>query len=805
MNLIFKLALQSIWKARGAAYLQVVALGAAFVASGILSVLYSLYSGPEIPGVSCGSNARWLTTADSDDSRRDRFYSRELARLGDGARSFKIIRYTVIGGQIRASNSNEVKDINVAFVDKEFFSTLCINTDSTIGKEHLPDETGLPILYGANLLENNLYRGSVYLDKKLITQSGSVPEFKGFYAGAETVDAFLNTTESQLFGYNLDYTEMPFMRALVAPNDGYSWADVEQELSNSFARNIGMFPGDRSVQLQSSLGLTSQSSKLLGNFLIIFLLVVVSLVSLVLCTLIVYQVSRIPKLHSTLALMNCLGAKRKHIIAFVAIEPLIICAGSLLLAIFASPFAHKVVVSSLNDELLRDAAISLNQSIGSYSIVSLVIFAALFLHRMSISSRARFSEYGEKNRSSARVRFYLATAQVFFSTLTLTVAVISLGAYIKSYPWNMKFDPENLDIKFIVGDGGVKHPLLENRISMALKKTSPGDIKSIAFADNTLPIGLPLLTEMEATANGHAIQGRINRVSPNFFGVLKIPFVEGGVFQDNSSPLDSIEPNVAVINVQLSRLLYGESSALGQTFLLKTMFTKRGDDAVLVKVVGVVDEGSAGNASTTSRRALKPMVYVPFSRIDDRFTGFAVFYRQLNTTIDSKTSDAKALALSANLISSPKISSSISAIQMIKNETRKEFSLATMFFVVAFASLSLATLGIMSIVRISRLQTQKFRAICYAVGAPCSLLLKNYASQQKRPVILGLTIGSAAGLFCALLLNTIVPVQAGDAFMGFTIAIATLLAIFFGTIHFESKLISPEEMLSALTPSGESM
>jgi MacB-like periplasmic core domain len=801
MNLIFKIALKSFVNASGAAYLQIIALATTFVIFGILHTLLNLYMSPSILGAGCSENARWVTLIDTQGTKRDRFFGAEIQKLQNSASTYSFIKYIQTGGMVESAGKS--KDLNVAFVDDAIYESLCISTEMLANKRD--DSAGVNAVFTKKFVTENSFKSDIFFEKKLITSEKYLLDFEGFFGGEGQVQALLSASDSQLFGYDIFKADLPITRILVVRKNDYSWSDVESELKMVFSKNKGAFPEEKDIEIQSSLAINAESSSLLGSFLSLLSMVSACLILLVLCALFIYQISRTPKLHSSLALLNCLGARKKDLFAFIAIEPFVVILVSILVAFLIYPYAYKFTIYTLNDSLLRSTAAATNTTYLGFLVVAAFIFVCLVIHRASISFRAKFSESGEKNRNSPRLRFYLTATQVIFSAITLSIAFSSTALYLKSYPWGMNLDPVNLRIKFIGGKNGVSHPLLESKINSALKKASMNTNNEIAFADNTLPIGLPLLTAMEAKVNGIAVQGRINYVSPNFFDVLKLPIISGTSFYNYRSPSDSTEPNVVLINTQLSTLLFKNKNPIGQTFFMKTEFTKKGDPAFQVKVVGVVDEGSAGNASRKSIRSLKPMAYMPFSKIHDNFPGFVMFVRNNSQTGLSEGDDLEILNLSKELIQFPRIDFSVTALQMIKSETRKELSLAVMFLIVAFGTLSLAALGVISIVKVSRLQSQKFRAICYSIGAPNSLIKAKFVKEQSRPVIFGLTSGAFASFCCCILMGMFVPTDNIDTFIGIFLSTSILAIILFNTIRHEAKKITPEEMLSVLSVSGEAV
>jgi putative ABC transport system permease protein len=244
-------------------------------------------------------------------------------------------------------------------------------------------------------------------------------------------------------------------------------------------------------------------------------------------------------------------------------------------------------------------------------------------------------------------------------------------------------------------------------------------------------------------------------ISPNRFAVLGIPIDAGRDFDEHDTPSS---PEVIIINETMARQLFGNQSPLGRK-LVTGMLGRTAE------IVGVVADAHTQNLA----KPPVPEMYYPLFQRPENFTGILV------------RTDGDPAALTASVRAA--LHDVDPGIPLIAPGTMRGFvrqSMAdrdlTMTLLVVFAglALSLASLGVYSVMAYSVTQRSAEIGIRMALGARSADVQKMVIGQGLRLAALGLAIGAAIAVgLTSLMAALLFEVRATEP--GVYVAIAALL------------------------------
>ena len=340
------------------------------------------------------------------------------------------------------------------------------------------------------------------------------------------------------------------------------------------------------------------------------------------------------------------------------------------------------------------------------------------------------------------LRDLMLGAQIAICTLLVTASLVAVRGMVRALHTPLGFQPQGA----LLADLGLSQAGVEGDAAVEKKKavieavrsipgvTAAGTVSRTPFTGGMrgVPIFLPGTTEFKL--NNSVLATYVFQMSPGYLETAGTRLLGG---RDVSWHDTTKTPYVAIVNATFARKMWGETPAMGQSFIL------RGN---LTEVVGVAEDGKYHDLEESPQ----PAVYLPLSQSEQSETVFVVRSRRVPSEI--------AAALERTL-------SGIDPNLRITLHSWPD-SLADVLFparaatvalgVMGLLAAMLAVTGIFGMAAYSVSRRKKELGIRVALGARQTQVM---SAAVGRPIVLlgvGSVVGLLSGVFATRLLGQIV-------------------------------------------------
>jgi predicted permease len=341
------------------------------------------------------------------------------------------------------------------------------------------------------------------------------------------------------------------------------------------------------------------------------------------------------------------------------------------------------------------------------------------------------------------LRDLLLGAQIAICTLLVTASLVAVRGMVRMLHAPLGFQPEgamlaNIDLSEIEQRGDallVKQKAMLEAVQRIPGVTTAGEVNRVPFTGGLrgVPVFPPGTTDFNL--NNSVLAPYVFTISPGYLEAAGTRLLSG---RDISWHDTKTTPYVAVVNQTFARKMWGETSAIGQRFILR--------DHHLTEVVGVAEDGKYYEIMEPQQ----PVVFLPLLQTEN---GVAVFVVRT-----PRAQNEMVAALERTL-------SAIEPNALITVQTWPD-AMARVLFPARAASVGLGVMGLlaamlavtgifgMAAYNVSR--RMKELGIRVALGARTKHVM---SAAVGRPIVL-LVVGSLAGLllgvFASRLLGQIV-------------------------------------------------
>jgi predicted permease len=476
----------------------------------------------------------------------------------------------------------------------------------------------------------------------------------------------------------------------------------------------------------------------------------------------ILQLARATARNHEFAVRSAIGASRNRIVRQLLTESLLLSLTGAALGILLAYRTVAVIVANLPEfSFPHEAAIQINLPVLVFSVLVAVGTGVMFglwpawqLSRPEVSqmmqSNTRKTTTGVRGRKTHGA---LIAGQIALTLLMLAGAGAAIEGFVKVMHVNLGYDPHNvMSVGIPIHDGTYKTweeraPYFE-RLHDAVAEV-PG-VTMAAVSSNATPPSNGFSTKFEILGKpaGQEQELRFNMVSPEYFPVLKIPLLQGRIWDQAENHRGAA---VIVINESTAKKYFPNGDAIGHSLKFPEvtarppyLLTAPGGEGWLL-IVGVVADKRDDGLS----KPILPESFVPYTMAMGMYTQVLVRSQVPPLTL------LHAIRAKVNSVDhDQQTNGDVKDLEhwiAREPEWARGHLVAWLFGAFAALALALSAVGLYSVVSYAVVQRTNEFGIRMALGAPRGHLLRIVFSST----VFSVGGGIAAGLILCVALNKV--------------------------------------------------
>jgi len=448
-----------------------------------------------------------------------------------------------------------------------------------------------------------------------------------------------------------------------------------------------------------------------------------------------------------LALRVALGASRWRVIRQLLTEAMVLSMLGGAAGLVIAGLLLRVLNQSLSPYGRLAASVDARVYLAALflTLVSALLFGMIPARQVSQSSPLQAMKSGSVDSTPLRrftLRDLLLGAQIAICTLLVTASLVAVRGMVRMLHAPLGFQPEgamlaNIDLSEIEQRGDallVKQKAMLEAVQRIPGVTTAGAVNRVPFTGGLrgVPVFPPGTTDFNL--NNSVLAPYVFTISPSYLEAAGTRLLSG---RDISWHDTKTTPYVAVVNQTFARKMWGETSAIGQRFILRDHLTE---------LVGVAEDGKYYEIMEPQQ----PVVFLPLLQTENGVAVFAV-----RTT---RTQNEMVTALERTL-------SAIEPNALITVQTWPD-AMARVLFPARAASVGLGVMGLlaamlavtgifgMAAYNVSR--RMKELGIRVALGARRKHVMSAAVGRPIALLVVGSLLGLLSGVLASRLLGHIV-------------------------------------------------
>ncbi len=459
------------------------------------------------------------------------------------------------------------------------------------------------------------------------------------------------------------------------------------------------------------------------------------------------------------AIRAALGGRRGRLITQLLTESLLLAAAGAGLGFFIAQWGAEFLIAAIPSPLL-DSMPFLSDvrpsgmvfaflcAVAVFTALLFGIIPALQLSREGIGEAIKEDTRATAGGAGTRLRDMLVVIEIAFSLVLLAGAGLTVKSLAALLRRNPGFEAQNL-LTFDVNLPDTSYPASTDviRFDRAFRdrlRTVPGlmgigntSVVPLTGGGNTIRF----VIEGRPMAAGHEYECKDRSASVDYLSLMKIPLLAGRSFDDSADSAESPK-HVLVNQIWVNEYLHGENP-LGK----RIRFTNSPTQPYR-EIVGVV--GNIADAQLDSPE--EPALYLPFAQDTNHYISYV-----------ARTAGDPESALGAIRADLHDVDSQLVVIrpatmdEIISSSPSVFLRRYPSYLIGGFAGLAviLATIGLYGLISYSVAQRTREIGVRMALGAQRKDVVRLVVAQGIKLTVVGVAIGTAAGLALARLMGSI--------------------------------------------------
>jgi predicted permease len=420
-----------------------------------------------------------------------------------------------------------------------------------------------------------------------------------------------------------------------------------------------------------------------------------------------------------------------------------------------------------------ESVIRINAPILAFSVALALLCGILFglapALRLSRNDSARVLP-GRQTRAVAAPAKHrwsvLIAAQVALTLLLMATAGTAIRGFLRLTQMPLGYDPAHvmqLGISLHSQDAAAWSHIQSREARTAYIEQIRGKIASVPGV-STVAVGIGATPPdafgersfiIDGTGDGEQLQARVMQVDPRYFAALRIPLLQGRVWNADENTRGDF---IAVVNHAFATRYLSPSNSLGRQLRIPGLTAENryqvasAQSSAWRQIVGVV--GDARNDGVD--QPVVPAIYIPYTTVMQAWAQFLVrtqgdpltYLHSMRAAIASVASDQQITNSSSNFNGTFTLNEAIERDAQYSRQ--RLFSI--LFSVFSAMALALALVGIFSVVAYSVAQRTTEFGVRLALGAPRSHVLWVAARIALVSTAAGIALGLALDSFLGALL-----------------------------------------------------
>ncbi|HKP86351.1 MAG TPA: ABC transporter permease [Blastocatellia bacterium] len=512
--------------------------------------------------------------------------------------------------------------------------------------------------------------------------------------------------------------------------------------------------------------------------LLLILLGAVAFVLLISCANVAnLSLARSATRRKEIAIRVALGSSRTRLVRQLLTESILLAAMGGVLGLLLAQWGIELLLAAIPDSLIIQMpyleGLTLDMKVLGFtcalSLLTGVVFGlapALQASRPDLTLALKEGGKSSAGTQRARLRSLLIVSEIALALILLIGAGLMIKSLGRLLEVNPGFDTKNLLTfklslfakRYSEAPAAIAfHDELLARIERlpGVKGAATTDLLPLSGGGNT---GSFLVEGQPAPSPGDKNEGNLRTVSPDYFSVMRIPLIEGRLFneRDNMSA-----PNVLVINKTMADRVFPDGTAIGSRVVFVFDPAKQPWE-----IVGIV-----GNENVKSLDArVTPIVYFSYRQDGGGQIGVVV-----RTDADPASLIGAVRGEVSQLDPDLPVFGEMTMEQLISNSPSTFLRRYPALLISAFAvaAVGLATLGIYGVISYTVTQRTHEIGIRMALGARGADVLKLIVGQSMLVALIGIAVGLMGALALTRIMESLLfGVSATDPL---TIACASLV------------------------------